>query len=68
MKIKEKLNNYVLNKKDKNFSLSITSLAKKDVLAKDVSGNPTGFKSTIIINVKVLMQKKSGCFTFAFFL
>ena len=56
LKIKEKLNNYVLNKKDKNFSLSITSLAKKDVLAKDVSGNPTGFKSTIIINIKVLMQ------------
>tara|TARA_B100000795_G_scaffold227714_1_gene184145 strand:+ start:856 stop:1320 length:465 start_codon:yes stop_codon:yes gene_type:complete len=56
LKIKERLNNYTLNKKDKNFALEISSSAKKEVLARDISGDPTGFKSTIIINVKVKME------------
>ena len=33
LKIKQKLNNYILNKKDKNFTLNLTSFRKKDVLA-----------------------------------
>ena len=55
-KIKEKLNNYTLTKKDKNFELSISSATQKSVLAKDVSGDPTSFKSTIIITVEVLVE------------
>ena len=56
LKIKEKINNYTLNEKDKKFTLIINSSQKKIILAKDISGNPTSFKSTIIINVKVLMK------------
>ena len=56
LKIKEKINNYTLNEKDKKFTLIINSSQKKIILAKDISGNPTNFKSTIIINVKVLMK------------
>ena len=55
LKIKEKLNNYVLNKKDKNFILKISSSTEKVVIAKDASGDPTNFQSTIIVNVEVLM-------------
>tara|TARA_B100000795_G_C22665694_1_gene385886 strand:+ start:406 stop:870 length:465 start_codon:yes stop_codon:yes gene_type:complete len=54
LKIKEKLNNYTLDKKNKNFALTISSVAKKEILAKSVNGNPTSFKSTIIINIQVL--------------
>ena len=56
LKIKEKINNYTLNEKDKKFTLIINSSQKKIILAKNISGNPTSFKSTIIINVKVLMK------------
>jgi len=56
LKIKEKINNYTLNEKDKKFTLIINSSQKKIILAKDISGNPTNFKSTVIINVKVLMK------------
>ena len=58
LKIKEKLNNYTLVKKNKNFALAISSQAKKEVFAKNVAGNPTSFKSIIIIDVKVLMENK----------
>jgi len=58
LKIKERLNNYILNKKDKNFSLSISSTAKKTILVKNTSGDPTSFESKIIVNVKVLMENK----------
>ena len=56
LKIKEKLNNYTLIEKDKNFTLNISSLTEKVVLSKDTSGDPINFKSTIIINVEVLMN------------
>ena len=55
LKIKEKLNNYILNKKDKNFILKISSSTEKVVIAKNTSGDPTNFQSTIIVNVEVLM-------------
>ena len=55
LKIKEKLNNYILNKKDKNFILKISSSTEKVVIAKNASGDPTNFQSTIIVNVEVLM-------------
>lgn len=56
LKIKEKLYNYTLNKKDKNFILTISSNMKKVAIAKNISGNPTKFKSTIIIDIEVLME------------
>jgi len=56
IKVKEKLNNYTLNKKDKNFILKISSSTKQEVTAKDISGDPTNFRATIIINVEVLMD------------
>ena len=58
LKIKEKLNNYTSNKKgkDRDFILKISSNTKKVVLAKNTAGNPTSFKSTIIINIDVTMK------------
>ena len=56
LKIKEKLNNYTINEKDKKFSLRISSATKKIILAKDLTGDPTSFKKTVIINVEVLIE------------
>ena len=56
LKIKEKINNYTLNKKDKNFSLEISSAKDKVVLAKDTAGDATSFRSTITVNIKVIMK------------
>ena len=56
LKIKEKINNYTLNKKDKNFSLEISSVKDKMVLAKDTAGDATSFRSTITVNIKVIMK------------
>ena len=58
LKIKEKLNNYTQNKKDKDFILRISSTSKKVILAKDTAGDATSFKNTIYINVEVLMNNK----------
>ena len=58
LKIKEKLNNYTLNEKDKIFSLNISSDAQKTILAKNTAGDPTSFKSTITVNVTVLLENK----------
>jgi len=54
LKIKEKLNNFTLVEKDKNFILKISSVSEKVVLAKDISGDPTSFKSTVTVNVEVV--------------
>ena len=56
LKIKEKLNNYTLGKKNKNFVLQVSSDTKKIILAKDTAGDPTSFKTTITISVEVLMK------------
>jgi len=58
LKIKERLNSYVLSKESKSFSLSISSTAQKTILAKNTSGDPTSFKSTIVVNVSVLIENK----------
>ena len=58
LKIKEKLYNYSLNKRDKNFILTISSNVEKVVLSKNLSGDPTKFKSIVIINIEVLMENK----------
>ena len=59
IKIKERLNNYTLNEKDKNFALKISSNTEKVVLAKDIAGDPTSFKFTIKINVEIIMNNNS---------
>ena len=56
LKIKERLNNYTLNEKDKKFVLIVSSVSEKVILAKDLTGDPTSFKNTVIINVEVLMK------------
>ena len=59
IRIKEKLVNYKygLDKKDKDFVLRISSSVEKVVLAKNAAGDPTSFKSTIIININVMMKE-----------
>ena len=56
LKIKQRLNNYTLTKKDKNFTLKVSTITDKAVLAKNTSGDPTSFKNTIIVNVEVLIE------------
>ena len=57
-KIKQKLNNYTQNKKDKDFILKISSTSEKIILAKNITGDATSFKNTVSINIKVLMNNK----------
>ena len=58
IKIKARLNNYTLSKKDKNFALKIYSDTEKVVLAKDIAGDPTSFKIIVKINVEVITKNK----------
>ena len=58
LKIKQKLNKYMLSEKQKTFSLTFNSSKRKEVVAKNTSGDPTSFKSTIDINVEVFMDSK----------
>tara|TARA_B100000787_G_scaffold148537_1_gene120051 strand:+ start:837 stop:1301 length:465 start_codon:yes stop_codon:yes gene_type:complete len=58
LKIKERLNGYILNKKDKKFSLDISSVSKKTILAKNISGDPISFKNTTIVNIVILTEDK----------
>ena len=54
LKIKEKLNNYTLSKKIKQFSLKISSTSKKTITAKDNAGDATSFKIEITVNTEAL--------------
>ena len=56
LKIKEKLSSFSTSKKGKDFTLNISSIAEKAVLAKDNSGDPTNFKSTITVNFEILIN------------
>jgi outer membrane lipopolysaccharide assembly protein LptE/RlpB len=56
LKIKQKLNNYTLIEKDKNFKLKVSSNSKKTIVAKNISGDSTIFKVTIIIDVEIIMK------------
>ena len=56
--IKEKLNVFTQNKKDKDLVIKISSTSKKIVLSKNTAGDATSFKNTIFINVEVLMNNK----------
>ena len=52
IKIKQKINNYTLDTKDKNYVLKISSDTKRVVIAKDAAGDPTSYKSTITVNIE----------------
>ena len=58
VKMKEKLSNYKINKKNKNFKIDILSIATKAVSAKNISGDATNFKRTISIKVDLVMNNK----------
>ena len=58
LKIKEKLNNYTLNKKGKIFALKISTTSQKIILVKDTTGDATNFQSTITVDVDVLTNNK----------
>ena len=56
--IKEKLNVFTQNKKDKDLVIKISSTSKKIVLSKNTAGDATTFKNAISINVDILMNDK----------
>tara|TARA_B100000780_G_C20961561_1_gene383827 strand:+ start:254 stop:718 length:465 start_codon:yes stop_codon:yes gene_type:complete len=56
LKIKQKLNNYVLNKEEKEFDLIIGTEVEKEILARDITGDPISFKYTSTIKVKVFIK------------
>ena len=58
IRIKTKLNNYTLVKKDKNFVLEISSSAEKTTTAKNSAGDSTSFRSTIKIDAKITLKDK----------
>ena len=58
LKIKQKLNSYILNQKNKVFDVKINSTSNRTVLAKNIRGDPTSFKNTITINVKIMQKEK----------
>ncbi|MDA7832033.1 hypothetical protein N9A34_01900 [Candidatus Pelagibacter sp.] len=58
LKMKERLNSYTLNKKNKDFKIKISSTSAKTVIAKDTTGDSKTFKNTIIINVEINTKDK----------
>ena len=58
LKIKEKLNNYAKEKKEKDFILKISSISEKVIISKNTAGDATSFKNSVSINVEVLMNNK----------
>jgi len=56
IRMKTKLNNYTLVKKDKNFIIRISSSAEKTIIAKDTAGDATSFRSTIEIDAQVTLE------------
>ncbi|WP_415278266.1 hypothetical protein ABXT72_07250 [Candidatus Pelagibacter sp. Uisw_094] len=58
LKIKEKLNNFTLVEKNKDFTLTIASISKKKILAKDTAGNTTNFQNIVIVKVEIFTKGK----------
>ena len=58
LKIKQRLNNYILNQNDKDFNVKIYSTSIKVIAAKNTSGDATSFKNTVTTNVEVLINGK----------
>ena len=58
LKIKERLNNYTLVEKNKDFTLKISSNLKKLILIKDDAGDATNFKIEITSNIDIFSDTK----------
>ena len=58
LKIKERLNNYTLIKKDKDFTLKISSISEKLILVKNDAGDATNFKIEITVNIDIFNDTK----------
>ena len=58
LKMKERLNSYTLNEKNKDFKVKISSTSTKTVAAKDTTGDATSFKNTVVINVEISINDK----------
>ena len=58
LKIKERLHNYTINQIAKHFSLTISSSSQKNIISKTTSGDPSIFKNTIVVDVKILTKDK----------
>jgi hypothetical protein len=56
IKMKTKLNNYTLIKKNKNFIVEISSSAEKIIIAKDAAGDATSYKSIIKIDAQIILE------------
>ena len=56
LRMKERLNNYTLNDKNKNFALKISNSSTKEVTAKNTLGDAVTFKNTIATNIEVSMN------------
>ena len=56
LKMKERLSNYTLNKKNKKYSLKISSTSTKEITAKNTLGDAVTFKNTIATNIEVSMN------------
>ena len=56
IRIKSKLNNYTLFKKDKKFILKIKSSIEKITLANNIAGDPTKYKSVLKLDVQVVLE------------
>ena len=53
LRMKERLNNYTLNEKNKKFSLKISNSSTKEIAAKNTLGDAVTFKNTIATNIEV---------------
>ena len=56
LRMKEKLKNFTLNEKNKNFAIKISSTSTKVIAAKNTSGDAVTFKNTIATNIEVSMN------------
>ena len=56
LKVKEKLSVYKINKTDRDFGLTISSVSKKIIIAKDTKGDPTNFKNITTLHINVLVK------------
>tara|TARA_B100000795_G_scaffold2885_1_gene2000 strand:- start:488 stop:952 length:465 start_codon:yes stop_codon:yes gene_type:complete len=56
LRMKERLNNYTFNEKNKNFALKISNSSSKEIAAKNTLGDAVTFKNTIATNIEVLMD------------
>jgi hypothetical protein len=56
LRMKERLNNYTLNEKNKNFALKVSNSSTKEIAAKNTLGDAVTFKNTIATNIEVSMN------------